>query len=237
MDSVSFHMLFNQLLIDHHYYVRIQAIQTLVLPELSHLQQLASDVSESKKLCQILLDHQAEFEECISSRLNTVLRYLENLIVMTPPPFNLLATTATPKPAVQPEKPENHGFTSPEVHGPFKPTPPRTTINSSPVPSIAIQDTSSGCKHALDPSKLSHMRANSCSRENFSSKLVKELFTVEERGTSNVKGITGKKKLDELRIGYVQAVTFENYLCPSSEQKAAWSKCVKAIDTANRALS
>ena len=104
------------------------------------------------------------------------------------------------------------------------------------MPPIAIQDTSSGCKHGLDQSKLSHIRANSCSRENFSAKLVKELFTVEERATSNVKGIMGKNKLDEQKIAYVQAVTFENYPCPSSEQKAAWSKCVKAIDTANRAL-
>ena len=51
-----------------------------------------------------------------------------------------------------------------------------------------------------------------------------------------MKGIMGKKKLDQQKVAYVQAVTFENYPCPSSEQKAAWSKCVRAIDTANRAL-
>ena len=73
-------------------------------------------------------------------------------------------------------------------------------------------------------------------KRKLSSKLVKELFAVEERAMPNVKGIMGKNKLDEQKIAYVQAVTFENYPCPSSEQKAAWSKCVKAIDTANRAL-
>ena len=65
---------------------------------------------------------------------------------------------------------------------------------------------------------------------------MKELFTTEERKSSNIKGVVGKNKLDEQKIAYVEALTFESYPCSLSEQKVAWSKCVKAIDTANRAL-
>ena len=206
------------------------------MPGLSQLQQLGNDLAESKKLCQILLDRQVAFEERVISHLNTVQCYLQDLIVLAPTPFSPLATDSTPTtPMVQHEKQAEDGFTYPEVNEPLKPTQP-AMISSSPLPPITTQDNFSGCKHNLDPSKLSYIRAQSCSRENFSSKLVKELFTMEERSKSNVKGIMGKKKLDQQRIAYVQAVTFENYPCPLSEQKAAWSKCIKAIDTANRAI-
>ena len=88
----------------YHYYICIQAIKTVGSPELSRLKQLAIDVSESKKLCQTLLDRQAEFEDRITSHLDTVQRYLQDLIVLAPPPFSPLATAATPVPAVLPEK-------------------------------------------------------------------------------------------------------------------------------------
>ena len=95
---------------------------------------------------------------------------------------------------------------------------------------------SSNNKGGLEPLTFSYLRANSCSRENFVSKLVKELFTAEERMVCNVKGVMGKKKLDEQKMKYIRAVTFENYPCGVNEQKAGWSKCVKAIDSGSRAL-
>ena len=65
---------------------------------------------------------------------------------------------------------------------------------------------------------------------------MKELFTTEERSTSNVKGVLGKNKFSEKKMLYVQKITFENYPCSSVEQNKCWAKCVKAIDSASRNL-
>ena len=67
--------------------------------------------------------------------------------------------------------------------------------------------------------------ANSCLRENFASKLVKELFSADERLTGNVRGVLRKKKYDEKIMAYVQELTFNSYPCPLTEKKPAWVKC------------
>ena len=76
--------------------------------------------------------------------------------------------------------------------------------------------------------KVSSLSANSCSRENFTSKLVKELSSADERLTSNVRGVLGKKKYDEKIMAYVQELTFNSYPCPLTQKKPAWAKCIKA---------
>ena len=88
----------------------------------------------------------------------------------------------------------------------------------------------------LCPKKVSNLCANSCSRENFASKLVKELFTAEERMTSNVKGVMEKETYDESKTAHIQRLTFEHFHCGTSEQMPLWAKCVKAIDSASRSL-
>ena len=81
------------------------------------------------------------------------------------------------------------------------------------------------------------MRAESSSRKNFASRLVRELFTIEERKTSNVRGIK-KLKLDEDKIAYVRKMTFKLYPLEGGETEIkAWSQCITAIDEANRRLN
>ena len=193
----------------------------------------------------MLLDRQTAFEQLVKSHLERIQAYLEDLVVLTPPPFNPQMTMSTPKPAASLlQKNLDDSFSDYEPNGPVVQL---TTSNSAPVPTTLQASNSAPVspvqvilsndkKDGLEPSKILQLRTNSCSRENFASKLVKELFTVEDRTTSNVKGVMGKKKLNEEKMSYVQAVTFQNYPCVSCEQKIAWSKCVKAIDTANRAL-
>ena len=89
----------------------------------------------------------------------------------------------------------------------------------------------------LEAAILSSLRASSCSRENFASKLVKELYTNDDRLTCNVRGVLGKETFDEKKVTYIQDLTFKNYPCALAERRAAWGKCIKAIiDSASRAL-
>ena len=207
------------------------------MQEKSRLKELAAEITEMKTMCKSLIERQVKFEQAVTSQLNVLQGYVQDLFVLIPPLFN--SRVSSPVSSFQKEADD-------EVHSlkltPPPPPPSRSSKltppsfrTSSPLPIMEAQDTSTSSGF-LDPSKISHIRANSCSRENFSSKLVKELFTVEERRSSNVKGVVGKKKLDEQKIAYVEALTFESYPCSSSERKVAWSKCVKTIDTANRAL-
>ena len=89
---------------------------------------------------------------------------------------------------------------------------------------------------ALEAAILSSLRASSCSRENFASKLVKELYTNDDRLTCNVRGVLGKEKFDEKKMTYIQDLTFKNYPCALVERRAAWGKCIEAIDSASRAM-
>ena len=67
--------------------------------------------------------------------------------------------------------------------------------------------------------------------------MVREIFTKEERLTSNVKGVLGKNKFDTNKIAFVQKLTFENFLCSAVDHKKCWAKCIKAIDSSSRTLS
>ena len=44
--------------------------------------------------------------------------------------------------------------------------------------------------------------------ENFANNLVKELFSVEQRLTSNVRGVLAKKKYNEKMMAYILELTF-----------------------------
>ena len=78
----------------------------------------------------------------------------------------------------------------------------------------------------------------SASRKKFAANLVRKIFTVEERASSNVKGVLGKQKLDTKKLSYVEKETFRMFPLESKENmKSAWSACVGAIDEANRRLN
>ena len=54
----------------------------------------------------------------------------------------------------------------------------------------------------------------------------------------NVKGVFGKLKLDEKRIGYIRHQTFELFPVKMTEnEQKCWASCVQEIDSASRQLN
>lgn len=82
----------------------------------------------------------------------------------------------------------------------------------------------------LDDSKVLQIRNKSCSRPNFAAKLSAEVFSTEERISSNVQGLLGKKKLDPKRIDFIKMKSFQHYESPHSNTEEDWKCCIKAID-------
>lgn len=204
---------------------------------LTLLQQISSKVSELKELCQLLITRQAAFEQQLSARLDHMQGYLDELLVLAPTPIQSMQSSQV---EFVPSTPNDHPAM--DLNSFSHPTVPSTLpsqLTEAPVPeTILSMGDPSTCEADLHrhPSSLSLIRANSCSRENFASKLVKRMFSIEERSTSNVKGVLGKKKFNEPKMAYIQKLTFENFPCASAEQKKCWAKCVRAIDSANRTL-
>ena len=56
----------------------------------------------------------------------------------------------------------------------------------------------------LSDIKTAIIRSKSCSRKNFATNLARELFTPEERCTSNVAGACGKQKLDPEKVYFIK---------------------------------
>lgn len=91
---------------------------------------------------------------------------------------------------------------------------------------------------AITSELLYNLRMRSCSRANFSVNLVREIFSITERKESNVKGIKGKKKLNELKLQQVKSNAFSLYPLTSGEQQhTAWRLCERAIDESCRRLN
>ena len=89
----------------------------------------------------------------------------------------------------------------------------------------------------IDPGVLVKLRYISASRKNFATNVMRKLFTRAEREISNVKGVLGKSQLDPLKVEYIKSVTFKMYPLEEKEsESSAWSKCVSAMDEANRRL-
>ncbi len=66
--------------------------------------------------------------------------------------------------------------------------------------------------------------------------IMADLFTIEERVTSNCRGSLGKPPLDPIRLEAVRQAVFELLPCEESQMEAVWCSCVTCIDTANRGL-
>ena len=85
---------------------------------------------------------------------------------------------------------------------------------------------------------LNHIRTKSCSRPNFCVNLVRELFTIEERRQSNVRGKKDKKQLNQQLMDLVKNSAFQMYpLATGEQQLLAWNHCIKAIDESCRRLN
>jgi len=90
----------------------------------------------------------------------------------------------------------------------------------------------------LSPQLVKKLRMNSCSRRNFSAKLVAVLFDVQTRKCSNVSGKLGKMKLNPILIAHIKALAFQHFPLEQDErEETEWAKCVVAIDEKNRRLN
>ena len=68
--------------------------------------------------------------------------------------------------------------------------------------------------------------------------MVRKLYTMEERKSSNVRGKLGKKQLGTTRMAAIQESAFKIYpLGVGEKENVAWHQCVKAIDESCRRLN
>ena len=75
-------------------------------------------------------------------------------------------------------------------------------------------------------------------RKNFAANVNRQVFTIPERASSNVRGKQGKDCLDSKRIEHIKQISFKMYPLESQEtEKSTWNACVVAIDEVNRRLN
>ena len=75
----------------------------------------------------------------------------------------------------------------------------------------------------LSANKLLNIRTSSSSRRNFATHVMRILFSIHERKTSNVNW-KNKDQLDTIRIGYVKKVTFQHFPLKGDEiERKVWS--------------
>ena len=91
-------------------------------------------------------------------------------------------------------------------------------------------------KLGMSPNLVKMIDKDSHSRKNLAAKLVREVFSYEERESSNVMGLKGKRRLDPTRMSVVRGLTFAmRPVKPGESEDELWrTECIKAIDTANR---
>ena len=88
-----------------------------------------------------------------------------------------------------------------------------------------------------DAEKLVSVRIQSSSRRNFAKNIAVLAFTKQERMTSNVQGVMGKKQLSPNRIDRIKQIVFNHYPLETGEEyEKAWSSCRKAIDENSRKM-
>ena len=88
-----------------------------------------------------------------------------------------------------------------------------------------------------DAEKLVSVRIQSSSKRSFAKNVAVLAFTRQERMTSNVKGVLGKKQLSPNRIEKIKQVVFNHFPLETGETyEKAWSSCRNAIDENSRKL-
>lgn len=92
--------------------------------------------------------------------------------------------------------------------------------------------------HFLAGNLISELHKQSCSRRNFSTRLVRKLFDENTRRHSNVNGKRGKSKLNPVIMDYVKSLTFQYYPLEAHEsEQQEWAGCTVAIDSSCRGLN
>lgn len=98
-------------------------------------------------------------------------------------------------------------------------------------------DTQESDKELIPPDRLTQIFVKSCSRPNFATNLVRELFTKEVRKRSNVAG-KKKDKLDAAKMEYVKSTVFKYHPCTQMDKMPeVWKECIRLIDESNRRLN
>ena len=134
-------------------------------------------------------------------------------------------------------------FQSPNPMPPFQsPNPmsyldePLAELQPSPPKAEVKREVKKSCND-YSPHRLVTLRAQSCSRGNFATNLMRELYTEQERLVSNVRGKNSKKKFSPNRMDKIRAASFDMFpLRHKEKEKEAWAECIKAIDGCNRTL-
>ena len=105
----------------------------------------------------------------------------------------------------------------------------------SPIDFEEVQSSIVVSSGILENSDIQRIKRISCSRKNFASRLVRELFDETTRRKSNVKGKLGKLQLNPVLIDYVKSITFQYYPLEQFEKEnEEWADCIIPIDEANR---
>ena len=126
-------------------------------------------------------------------------------------------------------------------HGQFNtPNHPAATSEVPIPPVVSTEEVTSDADNGglLRADLVRKLRKNSCSRRNFSAKLVEVLFDKETRRRSNVAGKLGKMKLNPILMEYIKSLSFQHFPIEEDESvESEWSRCVIAIDKKNRRLN
>ena len=71
-------------------------------------------------------------------------------------------------------------------------------------------------------------------REKVARVMMADLYTDEERRSSNCRGLAGKPALDPLRMTAIHEAVFMLMPCQSEAKDRAWCDCMRSIDAFNR---
>ena len=135
-------------------------------------------------------------------------------VVPSPPPL---------PPPLQPSMPSNQGT---------------SVLPATLQPSVSTAPTIEKSTEDFSTTFLVDMKTQSSSRPNFAARLVRSLYSIDERKISNVRGVLGKKRLSPRRLGRIKNATFQMYPCVSGENETAtWTACCKAVDETCRRLN
>ena len=134
-----------------------------------------------------------------------------------------ITSTEPPPPPVPPKterfRPRSLTFEMPRLEQVVPPVCPQKSDN----------DTTSAT--LLDDHTIQWLKDQSWSRGNFAVRVMREVFSEEERRKSNVRGVGGKDRLDLTKMAYVRGVVLKRF--PDENEYKAWNECIKAIDGAN----
>ena len=148
------------------------------------------------------------------------------------------ATLSNPPPATSSSNQQQPRLASATLSHP----PPATGSSNQQQPRMPpatppTTPASSSIQHSdfLTAEDMISIRISSSSRRNFATNVNRQIFSEEERMTSNVSGTRGKL---QLKVAFIKRVAFQQFPLKAEERaKKAWSDCIEAIDEANRRLN